>query len=62
MGKRIWLVQVIGEDKPRAVKAITGHRARLHVADKVVGKARKADTEEAWRLAEEGVKIEVAED
>lgn len=53
-----WLIQVANEDKPRAVKSRTGNRARMYVANKVVGEARKATVDDAWRLAEEGVKIE----
>lgn len=58
--KSTWLVQVANEEKVRAVKARTGNQARVYVADKIVGEARKATVDDAWRLAEEGVKIEEA--
>jgi len=61
--KGIWLVPVKGEEMPRAVKAHTAKGARRHVAEQVVGEPRKATSEDGFRLAEEGVKVEeVAEE
>ena len=58
--KKTWIIQVAKEEQPRAVKARTSHQARMYVAREVVGEARVATVEDAWRLAEEGVKISEA--
>lgn len=60
--KATWIIQVVNEEQPRAVRAKTGHRARLWVMDRIIGEARKATVDDAWRLAEQGVKIEEAGD
>jgi hypothetical protein len=58
--KKTWIIQVTSEEQPRAVRAKTAHQARMHVAGELVGEARAATVDDAWRLAAEGIKISEA--
>ena len=66
--KSIWIFEIEGEEKPRAVKAATEQGARNHLKAKAVEEfekrikaGRKAEPADGWKLAKEGVEIEEAE-
>ena len=65
--KSIWIFEIEGEEKPRAVKAATEQGARNHLKakaaeefEKRITSARKADVFRDWDLGKQGVEVEEA--